>query len=450
MNKLISLMVLVMAMVLSACSKHVEKTLPVPKEYGQQPEDLKKFPQDLEIYAKLAGPDQKLLTSAEQEQMVKKFLDIYFGPWQMRRTSIGKREVASLFKNTRGFKIADRKWQQYEWAAMLENANLSMYPSMAIPAITTRCTDLRELPTHEYRFSEPTPDPKTNPFDYFQYSLLATGMPILLVHATLDRRWYYVECPIAGGWVDANDVAIVDQNFISSWKNGRYAALVKDNVNLAGTGLNRMDAKAGIGTLLPYRSTNSDGSMNILVPIKNVSGFAQEAEISIPAGSAVIWPIPITPANVAEIGNIMMNQSYGWGGMFGDRDCSALIRDIFTPFGIWLPRNSAAQARRGLVIPLGNLSPAEKENRVLAQGVPFFSLVGLKGHICLYIGKYNGKAAIFHNIWGLRIVEDGNDDARLVIGKAVVTSLSPGMEIQNLYRPITFIDRLRSLTILKK
>ena len=35
--------------------------------------------------------------------------------------------------------------------------------------------------------------------------------------------------------------------------------------------------------------------------------------------------------------------------MFGDRDCSALTRELLTPFGIWLPRNSVAQARTGAV-----------------------------------------------------------------------------------------------------
>ena len=38
----------------------------------------------------------------------------------------------------------------------------------------------------------------------------------------------------------------------------------------------------------------------------------------------------------------------------------------------------------------------------------------------------------------------------LLLEKAVVTSITPGMEIRNLYRPVTFVDRLRSLTILKK
>ncbi len=434
---------------LCACSKHVENKFPATTAQGQI-EDLKKFPQNLEVYAKLTGPNKRLLTSLEQEQMAGKFINLYFGPWQMRKTSIRKNEVVSLFNHPRGYKHGDIKWQKYEWTAMKDNANLSVFPSMAIPAITLRNTDLRELPTHEYRFSEPTPDPKANPFDYFQSSLLPPGMPVLLVHATLDKRWYYVECPVAGGWVDAKDLAEVDQNFMSIWRSGNYAALVRDKIKLAGTGLNNSDSTAGIGTLLPYRSINNDGSMKVLVPHKKPDGFAGEAEIIIPAWSAVVWPFILTPKNVADVGNVMMRQPYGWGGMFGDRDCSALTRDLFTPFGIWLPRNSSAQARRGLVIPLAGLSKSEKQDAILTNGIPFLSLVGMKGHICLYVGKYDGEAAIFHNVWGLRIVENGNDDARLVVGKAVVTSITPGMEIRNLYRPVTFVDRLRSLTILKK
>ncbi len=103
--------------------------------------------------------------------MAGKFINIYFGPWQMRKTSIRKNEVVSLFNHPRGYKHGDIKWQKYEWTAMKDNAKSFGFPSMAIPAITLRNTDLRELPTHEYRFSEPTPDPKANPFDYFQSSL---------------------------------------------------------------------------------------------------------------------------------------------------------------------------------------------------------------------------------------------------------------------------------------
>ena len=64
----------------------------------------------------------------------------------------------------------------------------------------------------------------------------------------------------------------------------------------------------------------------------------------------------------------------------------------------------------------------------------------------LYVGKYNGRPAIFHNAWGVRTIEGGDNDARFVIGRAVVTSITPGNELKNLYRVTTFTDRLRTLS----
>ena len=51
-------------------------------------------------------------------------------------------------------------------------------------------------------------------------------------------------------------------------------------------------------------------------------------------------PIAMTPANFARLGNQILGQHYGWGGMLGLRDCSAMTRDLMTPFGIWLPRGN--------------------------------------------------------------------------------------------------------------
>ena len=174
--------------------------------------------------------------------------------------------------------------------------------------------------------------------------------------------------------------------------------------------------------------------------------MARSAEITLRGGDAAPKPLPLTPGNVARVGNVMMGQRYGWGGMFGDRDCSALTRELFTPFGLWLPRNSGAQARVGVVQPLEGLSAKEKEALILADGVPFLSLVGMRGHITLYVGKYKGRAAIFHNVWGVRVIENGDDDARFILGRAVVTSITPGAELKNLYRTMTFADRLRTLS----
>lgn len=410
--------------------------------------DLRQFPQDLNVYAKAAGPDKALLDAGEQAAQDARFNRIFFGPWDMGKTSMRKRDVAAIFRRARGFKRDDIRWSQTEWDQISRNAHLRTFPSRAQAAITVRNTDLREMPTHETRFSEPTPDSRANPFDYFQYSLLPPGTPLLIAHTSLDGRWHFVECPVAGGWVDAKDVALVDQEFKSVWRSGRYAALLRDKVTLPGVGPNGGDGQANIGTMLPLNSESAEGGLRVLVPLKGPDGMARSAEVVLAKGDAAPKPLPLTPGNVARVGNVMMGQRYGWGGMFGDRDCSALTRELFTPFGLWLPRNSGAQARMGVVQPLEGLSAKEKEALILNNGVPFLSMVGMRGHITLYVGKYKGRAAIFHNVWGVRTIEDGNDDARFIIGRAVVTSITPGAELKNLYRPMTFADRLRTLSTL--
>lgn len=432
----------------------------VPTRDGTSPnwmgtlEDMRRFPQNLEVYAKNAGQDKPLIPQAEQAAQSARFMRIVFGPWEMTKTSIHKRDVAILFNRARGFKHDDVRWTQSEWDEMSANAMLGSYPSRSQAAITIRNADLRELPTREQRFSEPTPDPRSNPFDYFQYSVLPIGTPVLIAHTSRDGRWHYVECPVAGGWVADEDLAPVSAEFKHMYRNSAFTALVHDKVAIpTPTGA----VTANIGALLPMRgetsvspvsadSNQGMGGIQALVPVRGADGMAELAPATLSRADAVPWPMRMTPGNVAMVGNVMMGQPYGWGGMFGDRDCSALTRELFTPFGVWLPRNSVAQARTGAVNMLEGMTAQEKEEQILRYGVPFLSLVGMRGHIMLYVGKYNGRPAIFHDVWGVRTVEGGDNDARFVIGRAVVTSITPGAELQNLYRTTTFTDRLRTLS----
>lgn len=448
MNKLFIALILIIFCI-TGCS--AKKPLPPKPDRAEQtiiaPADLKDFPQNLEVYAKNTGVNKLLLPYSSQEESYHSFLRVFFGPWQMTRTSVKRSDISgALNRRASGYKDGTRVWTQSEWDSMRNNANLAQFPSRALPAITLRNTNLREVPTSEPRFTEPTPNVRDNPFDYFQYSLLPPGTPVLIAHTSLDGRWHYIECPVAGGWVKSADIAIVDESFQHTWREKDFAALIKDKVILPGTGIKGGDSKAGIGAILPLQAVSATGILYVLVPVKDKNGYANSAEIELKPGEAVKMPWPLTPGNMARLGNEVMGQPYGWGGMLGERDCSALMRELFTPFGIWLPRNSASQAKRGRVISLQGMTASEKTSTILKNAVPFLSLIGMRGHITLYVGEWKGKAAIFHNVWGLRIHKNGNDNERLVIGKAVVTSISPGMEIENLYRPVTFVDRLRTIT----
>lgn len=445
--RLVIFVLLVLALI-GGCAAKKPATPPEQPKVVRELRDIRDFPQNLLVYAQKAGLNREILDAASQNMLDAKFNSIFFGPWDMSSTSIRKREPMSLFGRARGYKANGIPWNQLEWNDMRVNANLDSFPSRAHSGIIVRNSDLRELPTHEARLADAPFNLKENPFDYFQYSLLPLGTPVLVAHASRDGCWYYIECPITGGWVDAADVALVDDEFKQLWRQGKYAALIRDKVPMPGTGPRGADGQAGIGTVLPFGSHNSDKSLNVLVPVKGPDNMARTAEIILKPEDAIIKPMPLTAGNVAKVGNAMMGQPYGWGGTNGQRDCSATIRDLFTPFGVWLPRNSQAQARRGIRIPLSGLSAAEKNRIILQKGVPFFSLLTLRGHITLYVGEWQGRPAIFHNAWGLRIVKDGNDNERFVIGKAVVTSTMPGIELEELYRPVTFVDRLHTLTLL--
>jgi hypothetical protein len=95
------------------------------------------------------------------------------------------------------------------------------------------------------------------------------------------------------------------------------------------------------------------------------------------------------------------------------------------------------------------MNDAEKEAAIKGAAAPFRSLVWLKGHIGLYLGQYEGKALLFHNMWGLRTRDaKGGCDNRAIVGKAVVTTLRPGVERPDLCSPGSLLDRVERAVVL--
>jgi hypothetical protein len=166
---------------------------------------------------------------------------------------------------------------------------------------------------------------------------------------------------------------------------------------------------------------------------------------------ASLMPVPLTSRAVAELADAMAGQLYGWGGMFENRDCSSTMRDLFLPFGIWLPRNSAQQARSGgEFVSLDGLDVSAKLHLIRTQGVPFASLIWLPGHIGLYLGvDGRGEPLLLHNIWGVRTVLPGGGEGRAVAGRLVISTLRPGEERKDVRRD-GFLNRLTGLTLVSR
>ena len=426
------LLCLVLAIALLASCSGKKQARPVPTASGEIA-DLREFPQDLNRYA--SGSRKPLMSPSTQASQASRWQSLFFGPWRMEKPSVGKKEASTLLNaKARGWKDGQRRWTEEEWAAMRSNANMASWPNACQPGITLRAANLREMPTATPRFVHPTPDARKDPFDYFQYSLLPMGMPVYICHRSLDGRWLFVETPLVSGWMQSADIAPVGADFVAQWKGARLGCITKEHTSLLGE-------SAGIGTVLPLPSAGT-----VYMPVRGANGTAAVRSVS--CADVSPWPIVMTPASVAALGNQLIGQPYGWGGMLGLRDCPAMTRDLMTPYGIWLPRNSRAQARTGYPISLAGMSVAEKEATIMRSGVPFASLVGMNGHIMLYVGTGNNRPAILHDYWGVHVDEPKGEDQRLVIGRVVVTSITPGRELPDLHDGRTIGDRMHTVTIL--
>ncbi len=414
--------------------------------------DLTTFPQNLMIFADRAGRDRQLLPPGKSVELAALYKKRFFAAWNQSRPGKGNVEYMRAMLNRsgvkRGFAENFQPWSSARWSAMRENADIGAMPSLRRPAVTVCHTSLRLLPTERPQLSNPAAPGQSFPFDEAQQTALHVGTPLILLHVTRDGAWYYAESGVACGWVRAMDVAAVDENFRNTWKEATLAVCHDDGVALKDESGHFL-AHADIGTVLPL--ARQDGESGVLVPARDRNGNAYIARARVSASAFRSMPQPLTPGRVAELGNRMMGQSYGWGGLYGDRDCSSTLRDLFAPFGLWLPRNSAAQAGSGQQIKLQDLSPEKKERLILDEGIPFLSLIQLPGHIGLYIGSYNGQAAFFHNLWGLRTAPSpatGGWSGRHILGRAVVTSLRPGAELPDIDENALLIHRMRVLTIL--
>lgn len=162
--------------------------------------------------------------------------------------------------------------------------------------------------------------------------------------------------------------------------------------------------------------------------------------------TAGVFPLEFNRGSITLIGNELIDKPYGWGEKFQDRDCSSMLRDFYLPFGIWLPRGSYNQINSAKNISLAGLSGSEKERLTMEKGVPFLTLVHLKGHIMLYVGSKNGRPLMFHTIWGISARNGKGGEYKKVIGKSIISTLKPGAEL-DLASP-SLLERVGSMLVL--
>lgn len=395
--------------------------------------------------------DTPLVTASERESLLADFRANFFAPWNRKSPSVTPEKSLwawEQFQNEppwgENLRPRSKQWMD----ALLANCAMEKWGSVNRRTVACAETDLRALPTALPFFRDPSIAGEGFPFDYLQNSRVKAGEPLFVGHFSADTAWVFVETGYAAGWVDARDIAFVDDALAEKWMGFPQAFVIEDDVPVIGQrGLFRFTAR--IGTVLPLLSgANLDGSMTVGVPVRDGGGDAVLEEAAFTWDLVSPAPLPLTRWNIALVINRMLGTPYGWGDSMGNRDCSGTVRDLFAVFGVGLPRNSAAQAKAFPFVAFDEVGGDEKERLLISKADPFTTLLRVPGHIMLYLGTYRGSACVFHSAWGLRTVKNSRE-GRHIIGAAVITTLAPGEDVEDFdISRGDLVDRLEGMTFI--
>ncbi len=82
--------------------------------------------------------------------------------------------------------------------------------------------------------------------------------------------------------------------------------------------------------------------------------------------------------------------------MYFYNDCSAELKSLFTPFGVWLPRHSSAQVYAGKMLDMSKDNEEQRLTYLIEKAHQLITLVYIGGHIVLFIGNYPNPNGPYH------------------------------------------------------
>ncbi|MES2203688.1 MAG: SH3 domain-containing protein [Pseudomonadota bacterium] len=394
--------------------------------------------------------DTPLISADMQKKRQQLFLDHYDGelsPWSENGINLVLQKIApddlktmeinviKLFSNTKdkpeeniGYGENFRPYSE-DWIEKLTN-NIDLSPldhpnyqennrAIAIDNLQTRA-----LPTDDVFLYNFTQAGLGYPFDNLQVSALWAGTPVYIVMETKDHAWTLICSPAFIGWVHSNGIARVNAKFVNTWTEAAKKNLVA--ITQTETALLNANEKflltSYVGSVFPAsKKTNTD--FKLMIPVTDSDHFAKIETAYVSSQNATLMPMQLTPHNVATILSTLIGRTYGWGNMYFYNDCSAELKNLFTPFGIWLPRHSSNQPNAGKMVDMSAASPKERIEFLKKTGQPLLTIVYIGGHIFLYVGNYPNPhdpshtlVITYQNVWGLA---PKPANRRAVIGKSV-------------------------------
>lgn len=292
-------------------------------------------------------------------------------------------------------------------------------------AIFLNNADMRVLPTQDVHFYNFTQPGQGYPFDNLQITSIWAGTAAYIVGVTQDNAWVLVVTSVARGWVKSEFIARVDQKFVSFWtdhaKESLAAIVATKTPIIDQDGIFRF--LGYIGAVFPTANIDHN-DLAIYIPVLSEKpGYAAVSTATLLLDKVACMPLSATPSCFAKLFNQLVGRPYGWGNAYFFNDCSAELKNLFTPFGIWLPRQSSDQLTAGKMVDMSDATLEERLNYLSTSGRKLMTIVYIGSHIFLYLGNYPNQSSStetmvmsYQNIWGL---SPADHSYRQIIGGAV-------------------------------
>jgi hypothetical protein len=397
--------------------------------------DLQNIKQEPYIYAKKL----KQIPTKSKDRFIKDYENKYFYPWHIRKITFSHKDATwgNMYSKMKVYSENLTEISKDWFDNIIDESNFAQYDTLRKKAITINNSHVKVFPTVSKIFYDPNKAGEGFPFDYNENSSIKINTPLFISHLSKDKLWAFVESSVAVGWIQINDIAYVDNKFTQIFENGDYYINLKDKARIYKNGY--LLSSVNLGTLFPK------AKKGFIIASKNYKNDAFIRVIDKNNNFKKIG-IDFNLENIKNLSSELIGERYGWGGILENRDCSLMIKDFYAPFGIFLRRNSSMQKKDGYSVNVSNLDNEAKKKFIIKNAVPFQTLIYLPGHIMIYVGTQENEPLVFHNMWGIKTVDKHGNYGRNIIGKAVVTTLHPGNELENHLEEYTILSRIQSIT----
>lgn len=249
---------------------------------------------------------------------------------------------------------------------------------------------------------------KLNNFDRFQETGCGPCEPLLILHESRDKKWYFVKCYNYIGWTKASGIALAkDIEQIFDYMGQRNFLIVTGKnvtLDIDEASSSSITIICGMGTRLCLENTGNcvyEKMYTVKYPTRDADGMLSFKRAFIAKDKDVSEGyLPYSRYNIINQALKLLDTPYDWGDKFLGKDCSSFIMTIFRCFGFLLPRNADEQEHsfsspENSITFFKNDTLEDRHTKLdkLQPGTALFR----DGHVMMYLGKHENTHYMIHN-----------------------------------------------------